>query len=249
MIKLMKYELRKTLSVKLILLAVTAVAELVYLIGLWRDSESMIATGIGLLLLLAFSGVMIVGIGTLLVLHRDINTKQSCMLFMTPHSSYAILGAKLLENAVSILLAGVFFFALGALDVTLLFAHQKALDQMWKMISEMLRSFNEELVINQMNIAALVWAMLTSWITTVTTACLADVVSAALLGGKKLSGFISLLLFIALSLVEGQLLNLIFKGMTLDFATASWLRGGAELLIAIGTYVLTAFLMERRLSV
>ena len=111
MIKLMKYELRKTLSVKLILLAVTAVAELVYLIGLWQDSESMIATGIGLLLLLAFSGVMIVGIGTLLVLHRDINTKQSCMLFMTPHSSYAILGAKLLENAVSILLAGVFFFA------------------------------------------------------------------------------------------------------------------------------------------
>ena len=36
------------------------------------------------------------------VLHRDLNTKQSYMLFLTPKSSYQILGAKILENGISI---------------------------------------------------------------------------------------------------------------------------------------------------
>ncbi len=53
-------------------------------------------------------GVIYIGIESVNVLHRDLNTKQSYMLFLTPKSSYQILGAKILENGISIIMAGAF---------------------------------------------------------------------------------------------------------------------------------------------
>ncbi len=46
MLKLMKYEFRKTWFTKAILLAITALAEIVYLIGLYGDREGLLATGV-----------------------------------------------------------------------------------------------------------------------------------------------------------------------------------------------------------
>ena len=114
MLKLMKYELRKTWFTKAILLAVTAAVEAFFLYGLYGEKEDMAAGGAFILLLLAFGGVLVIGLESVITLHRDMNTKQSHMLFMTPNSSYKILGAKVLECSLSILLTGAFFFALGA---------------------------------------------------------------------------------------------------------------------------------------
>ena len=101
MFKLMKYEFRKTWITKLILLGVTAVAEAVYLYGLYAEKDNPLSVAIGLLVLLAVGGVLVIGLESVLTLHRDMNTKQSYMLFMTPNSSYKILGAKVLENGLS----------------------------------------------------------------------------------------------------------------------------------------------------
>ena len=65
----------------------------------------MTGTGIVLLTMLAMGGIMVIGLASVVTLHRDVSTKQSYMLFMTPNSSYSILGAKMLENGLSILLA------------------------------------------------------------------------------------------------------------------------------------------------
>ena len=53
MLKLMKYELRKTWSTKAILLAVTAIVEIAYLIGLYADREGTMSVSVLLLILLA----------------------------------------------------------------------------------------------------------------------------------------------------------------------------------------------------
>ena len=63
------------------------------------------------LLMLAVCGVAVMGLESVFVLHRDMNTKQSYMLFMPPNSCYKILGAKVLECGAAILIAGAFFFA------------------------------------------------------------------------------------------------------------------------------------------
>ena len=54
--------------------------------------------GIIFLVMCTIFGVIYIGIESVNVLHRDLNTKQSYMLFLTPKSSYQILGAKILEK-------------------------------------------------------------------------------------------------------------------------------------------------------
>ena len=142
MLKLMKYELRKTWSTKAVLLAVTAIVEIAYLIGLYADKEGTMSVSVLLLILLAFGGVMVIGLESILTLHRDMNTRQSYMLFMTPNSCYKILGAKILECGVSILLTGAFFFALGVLDITLLFAKEGQLSRLWETVQQFLSHFS-----------------------------------------------------------------------------------------------------------
>ena len=53
MLKLMKYEFRKTGFSKLILLVVTLVAELAFLLGVFLEKDRLLATGIMILFLIS----------------------------------------------------------------------------------------------------------------------------------------------------------------------------------------------------
>ena len=135
MLKLMKYELRKTAFSKLVLLVITAVAEIAFLIGVFWKKDNILAMGIIFLVMCTIFGVIYIGIESVNVLHRDLNTKQSYMLFLTPKSSYQILGAKILENGISIIMAGAFFAALAALDVTVATLYIGGLKEMINLVS------------------------------------------------------------------------------------------------------------------
>ena len=187
---LMKYELRKTLFTKEILLGVTAAAEIAFLLGLYLEKRNLLGIAVFLLTCLAIGGVMVFGLQSVLTLHRDMNTKQSYMLFMTPNSSFKILGSKVLENGLSILLTGACFFALGALDVTLLFAKEGTLQELWDAIERLLHSINENIEITGAGMACFTLSLLASWICIVTTAYLAVVISSALLNGKRFNGLL-----------------------------------------------------------
>ena len=251
MSKLIKYEFRKTWITKAILLGVTAVLEAVYLITLYMDQEDTMMLSAGLLAFLATGGVMVIGLESVLTLHRDMNTRQGYMLFMTPNSSYKILGAKVLECGLSILIAGAFFFALGALDITLLFAKKGELNRLWEMIRDFLGHFSVQgrpLALNTKSLALFVFSLLTGWIGMITRAYLAVTVCAALLNGKKLNGLISFLLFLALSLLLNWISSLITASI-LDTYAHLLVDGAIDLVFAAGMYFVTAAIMERKLSV
>lgn len=91
MLKLMKYEFRKTAFSKLILLSITLLSEIVYLLGIFLKKDGFLSSGIMFLVLCATMGILYIGLESVTVLHRDLNTKQSYMLFLTPKSSYQIL--------------------------------------------------------------------------------------------------------------------------------------------------------------
>ncbi len=251
MLKLMKYEFRKTWLTKLVLLGITAALEVLFLVSLYAEYEDTLIVAIGLLTMVATLGVLVIGLESVLTLHRDMNTKQSYILFMTPNSSYKILGAKVLECSFSILVIGAFFFALGALDISLLFAKSGTLNQIWDMIQDILRNITvagHALTIDTPTMAAVVFNLLTAWILTVTTAYLADVVSSALLNGKKFNGLLSFVLFLLLTWFTDWTTRKITSGindsipMLIAFSLIS-------LVFATVMYVVTAQIMERKLSV
>ena len=250
MFKLMKYEFRKTQTTKLILLAIIGIAEIAFLIGLYGNQEVTAGLSIVALVLLSLFGVFVVGLESITILHRDMNTRQSYMLFMTPNSSYKILGAKVLECSLSILLTGVFIFALGALDITLAFAYHEGLDKMWEMIRNFIAHFSvngRQLEINAPVMAATLLNILTSWIMTIVTAYLAVVISAALLNGRKFNGLISFVLFLLLNWGCAQARRLIPD--TRSSVPALLVYVGVELVISAVMYIVTAQIMERKLSV
>ena len=251
MFKLMKYEFRKTWITKLILLDISAVLEVMYLIGLYGDKEDLLTIAILLLVITAVGGVLVIGLESVLTLHRDMNTKQSYMLFMTPNSSYKILGAKVLECGLSILVTGAFFFALGALDITLLFAKSGELSQIWDLIQDILESFTisgHAVAFDMQTMAAVVFNLLTAWILAVTTAYLADVVSSALLNGKKFNGLLSFALFLLLTWFTDWTARKITSGIT-DSIPMMVSFGLINLAFAAVMYVITAQIMDRKLSV
>ena len=246
--KLLKYEIRKGLAVKLILLGITALLELVFLIGLWGDNERMLATGTLFLTFTAVTGITVAGLASVVILHRDMNTKQSYMLFMTPNSCYRILGAKMLENGISILLAGGFFFALGALDITLLFAKQGQLGELWKMIRQVLATVDERLTLDLPVMAAFVANLLLGWVSVVAAAYLGEVISAALLNGKRFNGLLSFVLIMLL--LAG--LGWVQRAATVrirELIPMFLAEGAIALAGSVIMYFLTAQIMERRLSV
>jgi len=246
MLRLLKYELRKTMLSKLILLGITLIAQIIFLAGLWEKKDVTLAIGAALLFFIAVTGIALMGILSLATLHKDMNTKQGYMLFMTPNSCYRILGAKVIECGISILLAGAFFFALGWLDFSLLLG-QGANEEIWKMFTEMVKVINDNIVLDASHISALIFGMLASWLCTVTTAYLADVVSSALLNGKKANWLVTCILFIALNWGLIELLRLIPSAIGV-IPQMLW-EGIASLVLAGIMYVVTARLMEKYLSV
>ena len=159
MLRLLKYELRKTQFSKLVLLGITLVAQAVFLAGFWGKKEETLAIGAFLLFSIAIIGIALMGILSVVTLHRDMNTKQGYMLFMTPNSCYKILGAKVIECALSLLLAGAFFFGLGYLDFSLLLG-EGTNKQIWDMFNQMVRTINQHIVLDAPHISALIFEII-----------------------------------------------------------------------------------------
>ena len=247
MSKLIKYEFRKTWPAKLVVLAFTLIAEIVFLVGVFGDNPDRTGIGIALLALTAMFGIFAIGVQSLVILHRDMSTKQSYMLFMTPNSRWAILGAKVLENGLSVLLSGAFFALLALGDISLLLGKNHQLEQLWTMIQDVWRSFNAEIELNQMNFLLFALFIVISWVNTVMTAVLADVVACALLNGKRFSGLIAFILFFVLNYLTAKIGSLVGTGAS--FSDRMLIESGLELVFAVIMYLCSGTIMERRLSV
>ena len=271
---LLKYEFRKTLLTKLVILGITVVAQLIYLAGIWgKDREGTVVAGMLLLFFTATFGILFIGLQSVITLHRDMNTKQSYMLFMTTNSCYKILGAKMLENFLSMLLGGAFFFGLGVLDISILIRRYGQVDSLYEAFQSILRTFGWDFKLDAGYLASICFSLLSGWFATITAAFLADVVSSALLNGKKFNYLVSFVLFLALSYLMGKVGNAVAGDVltrteevveltmpnamqsygTVSTVTTSpgyFLRSGAvSLAFSALFYVCTAEIMQRKLSV
>lgn len=248
MLKLFKYEFMKTRLSKLIILGITLVLEIAFAASLLKNDDELQGICVLLLVLFATVSILWLGLQSILTLHKDMNTRQSYMLFMTPNSSYKILGAKVLENAASVLLGGVFFCALGALDLTLLMDHHQALDQLMEMFQDVLESFSKSIRFDTYSILTFCLYTLISWLSTVTLAYFAVIISAALLGGKKGNLFISFLIFLGLTILLSMLLGVVTPA-TMAVGTVHLIRSAICLFVIAIFWFFSAWIMDKYLSV
>lgn len=247
MLKLMKYEFRKTMFSKMILLVLTAIAEVVYLLGVFFKWDNCLAWGAIGLALCAVIGITYIGIDSLLVFQRDLNTKQSYMLFLTPRNSYQILGAKVIENGLSIFITGAFYAALTAIDFTVTILYIGGVKELLDMLREMSLSININIDLAWESVMMTFFAVLASWLMMIVVGYLAIVLSATVFAGKKFSGFVSFLIYLLLNWAGNAVVNLMpdLPNATQDFC----LTIVSVLVITALMYMVAGWIMERKLSV
>ncbi len=247
MFKLLKYEFRKTWYTKAILLVLTLIAQAAFLIGVFFDKDETLGLSVASLVMLATFGIMVIGLVSLIVFHQDLNTKQSYMLFMTPNSSYKILGAKALENGLSVFLSGVFFALLGLADISILVAHEGDLMAVVDMFRSLIEQLQSYLVFDAKNIITVFFAGLSNWLMTLSAAFLAIVIAATFLAGKKFSGVVSFLLFLLLIWGIEKVIGFI-PGMSTIFMDMV-LTTLASFVLMVVLYLVTGWIMDKKLSV
>lgn len=245
--QLIKYEFRKTLFSKMVILGVTAVAEAAFLLGVFMKWDKALVIGVTGLWMCALIGIFYIGIESLITFQRDLNTKQSYMLFLTPCNSFQILGAKVIENLISILAAGAFFAALAAADMTTGMLYIGGLKEFTEMLHDLMITIRADFSISAQDALMAFFTALVGWISTVVTGELAIVLSATVLAGKRFSGFVSFLIFMALNWAQGMVLDALpfVEGMTARTAVTVVTFS----LFAALMYTAAGWIMERKLSV
>lgn len=247
MLKLMKYEFRKTMFSKLVLLFITVLSEIAYLIGVFFDIERMLQIGVFGLCMCAMVGIIYIGIESLLVFHRDLNTKQSYMLFLTPQSSYQILGAKVIENGVSIFLTGAFYLLLAAVDFSIGVLYIGGVKEFLDLANRLLSSIHINIDVHLSEMFAGLCVVLAAWLLMVVTGYFAIVLSATVFAGKKFSGFVSFILYLVINWLCGLVLDTLpLRG---DTITSLYLTSCSVLVLVALMYAVSGWIMEKKLSV
>ena len=246
MLKLMKYELRKTWFSKLMVLIVTGIAEVLFLSGIFGKNESLTTGGTALLVMISMFGIICVGLHSLLVLNKDLNTKQGYMIFMTPRSSYQILGAKIVENGLSTLLASLFFLGLAWIDITLAIREFGIKTNLIELIQEFLNELPVKVEFSFGGISVVFLGFVISWFATVVTAAFAIILSSMLLTGRRLNILMSLVIFFAISFA----INFLSERIPyFDHYGYYLIRSLVELAIAAAIFLISSWIMEKKLSV
>ena len=250
MLNLIKYEFRKSWFVKGIILAITAIFEVIFLIGMASDNEDMLGFGVSFLALTAVCALFLIGVLGIITLHKDLNTKQSYMLFMTPNNSYKILGSKMIENAISIFIAGLFYIALAIADITAWAAKSDELKGVIELINYLL---GEDYAIDAPSFALSSMSFIVGWIYVITIGFFAVVISATLLNGRKFNGLISFIIFLAIVIISGIISDSLLEaivGYSWGYSTEQIIFNFVyNICLSVGFYAISAWLMDNKLSV
>ncbi len=252
MLKIMKYELRKDIITKTILLAVTMAFELLFLIAIAANTINAIEILSTIIFILFLIGMVIAGLEPANVFHKDISKKQGYLLFMTPNTYRRILCAKLMLAASQVVATFSLFIGILALNqklISIRFGIEvNLIDQVTDVFGDVGFSFGEYIVTT--------FSTLLVMTSLIALAFLSISISYTLNPSSKLHVWFSILIFIGLLLVEMSIMCAIGVGIIdsikVDEGSLSLLF---QLFIAIIfgiptiiNYFITVNVLEKKLS-
>lgn len=247
MLKLMKYEFRKQILSKVIILVAIAVLEVIFLFGLFTDNEQAMATGIGLFAMLSVVAIMFVSFECIFTFSNDLKTKQSYMLFLTPNSSYKIVGAKVLTSLIYIALTAVVLIGVTALNIGIVMIKLEDVSKLIEFIKEALdRLF--KLKLDYGIIFLTIASYLCSWIATVIIGMASITLSATFLSNTKVKGVVSVAFFFGFSWLI-SFINDRLPIHELAYQSKSIIECGYMMVVVFLFYYATAWMLDKKVSV
>lgn len=155
MFRLSKYELRKNRTALFVLLAGLAALQICFLIALRGKTQDYAIIWSTILVLYAVVCYFAVFIFAITNYYREINSKTSYLVFMTPVSALSIILSKMLTVLVLGVILAAALGALGWLDFSLFLNQYSVYKSMGEVISEVMKNFGIDTV--QVASMAAVW--------------------------------------------------------------------------------------------
>lgn len=260
MLKLMKYEFRKTRTTLLIMVAALVALEAGFLIGDRIDDYRIAGICLGLLTALVFAVYVYILIAGITSYSREINDKTGYMTFMVPVSPMGIVVSKLLFTVLAALVITALFGGAVYYDYAQLFKRMEldgeAVEQMqfaFSMFTGTLgNSFSLTRVI--LTIGFEVGTVLIQIMLTMCTAYLAITLAATALQNKKgfLRLLVALVIFAALNYVSSKVSGLAARDALPQTTSELLSMLGAQAAINFAFAALfagaTAWLLDKKVS-
>ncbi len=254
MLKLIKYEYRKSLTMYIIIFGVLFGLEAYLAISILAESSTNIAISALLFMLVGWAGILALMIMGVISYARELNAKYSFMTFMTPNSTYKIVGAKYVTLIITTVVATAFYGLFIYLDMKLAMSKYKDTAELIDMLNELMEIFFGKNISNL--IIGLVGMVLSIWVSillTVSFAYLAITLSNTILANKRGKGWLAFGFFVAIRTIVQVISNLLpsfdfGQDTILQVMAGSWLVYVFEVIFIVGTYVGVSELLKRKVS-
>lgn len=250
--KLIKYELKKQMSSKIIVGVLAIICQLAMIVGLIVNEPDWFAIGFIGMMILAFTALFYFSFETIVTYSNDLKTKQSYMLFLVPRNMYQVVGAKMITTILQIFVAGIAFMAILIGDLFLI----SAIDGEIEEFIELMKTILEILVGTNVDISMVVYvicSMLVVWIEFILMAMLAITLSTTLFANKSYKGVISFGIYIVfellLSKVADWVTNGVMLGETLEINVMAWIYIGIYAVAMVICFLATTWILDKKISV
>ena len=236
MVKLLKYEMKKQQTSRMVIGSILLVCVLGFALGMLLGREKLAAVSLAVMML-----------ATILVLNRDLKTKQSYMLWMIPKSIWEILGSKFLAAILQMLIVFVMYVAVGLICILVTLQHTGHLSDLFKMIWQA-----GELYID--GLPSIIWGfaeIFLGWTVVIMAGFVGVILSRTLLLNAKYSGFLAVVVFFAIIIAVEKIYDLICPAICVNIGTSGFNPGFVLYYLVVGfiLFGVSGWMADKKLSV
>lgn len=211
MLKLLKYEYRKNMVPYVILIVAFFALYAYSAISIISKSKENTAIGMMLFCVGMFVGIIYIMILAIETYSKELSSRTSYMIFMTPNSTYKIVGAKIFATFLaSIVFTFVYLLMFYSL-YKIFIASFPEVEAFQNIINQIMPMYG----FSQLNVVAtVVVSTIVMWMSIFTVVCiayLAITLSRTLLSNKSGKGFLSFIFFLVIAVVYNLISNAIPK--------------------------------------
>lgn len=248
--KIFKYEWKKQMFSKYVIGGILIVLTLMFVLGTALEKENWQMTSLVFLVVAGAFTSMYTGVECLLVLNRDLRTKESHMLFMVPYPAYTILGAKILAAICQILLTVALFASAFFLCFSAYLTANSSFGQFFDILKQLMNDWRETDITWDWILLGM-GQLVIRWIGMVAAGFTAIIAVRTVFVQSKLATPLAVVLFFALN---WAMVELVDRAGRMVPVTASgfahfWAQLGVFALIAVLLLLLSGWMAEKKLSV
>ena len=250
--RLIKYEFRKDSGTYLTLFGILVVTEIYFLISFLLKSDNHMVLSLVLAELGGSFGILALMISGAVSYSKEINSKYSYMTFMTPNSTYKIVGAKYLSLLI-VTVAGTLIFSLFlGLNIKLITDRYKEIHIITSELDELGRAFGFNTGSYIASFLATLVTMMISFLFSVSCAYVAITLSTTILANRKGKAFLSIVFFFVIviltSFIAGRIPVMDYGDTFLQYLAGNIYVYSFRLCLIAGSYLFVSHMLKKKIS-